>query len=253
MNTLIIQKPDKKVTLVRDANPIFLWHEAFLLTERKGGLSVGVKTLHYELLLKLKHFESEQRQVGTSALLVRSAVYVLASFCDEAVMNLDRDLAEDWQHSTLLSVLFQETIGGEGVFRIRDFCLQQLPEMLPVLELIYLCISFGFKGRYALEINATVSLKRIQQENYYCLSRYQGESLKLEQDLSRQISEKKSTKEPLTIGGVKKHLLWHVKPILLVGAVFLLMLYLTFSVLLSTHNKEVAEALYLPVGSGLSV
>lgn len=74
--------------------------------------------------------------------------YVFCIVFDEVVFSMLWGSISDWGKQSLLIILYNEVWGGEKVFQLFEYCLQNLYQCLYLLELLYLCISFGFEGCY---------------------------------------------------------------------------------------------------------
>ena len=79
----------------------------------------------------------------------------------------------------MLSQFFNETWGGATVFKIRQFCLENIHEYINLLEMIYVCLCLGFKGQYGTEPNGDTLLDRIKRETYQAIIDYRGDKLNL--------------------------------------------------------------------------
>jgi type IV/VI secretion system ImpK/VasF family protein len=74
-------------------------------------------------------------------------LFPLVVFCDEMVKNKYPEQASKWP--PLQKELFRIDNGGEAFYETLDDLLRK-PETIPfVYEVYYLCISYGFRGRYA--------------------------------------------------------------------------------------------------------
>jgi type IV/VI secretion system ImpK/VasF family protein len=74
---------------------------------------------------------------------VEDSQYALAAFIDE---SLAYNSSINWK-TKLQSSLFQTNIAGEEVFQRLD-TLMKLKDRKDVLEIYYMCLAFGYKGKY---------------------------------------------------------------------------------------------------------
>lgn len=155
--------------------------------------------------------------------------YIYCSLFDEAVLNLsDIDLS-DWQQRSLLSESFDETFGGETFFKLRQYCVDHLYDQIDVLELIYVCICFGFKGQYALIDRGQHQLDQICRESYELIRRFKGEAL-TDNFLDQWVAPTETIKRPK----------WKVAFFVLIGTALLFTLfYLTLIVHLRRSEQSV--------------
>jgi len=111
--------------------------------------------------------------------LVKSAKYVLCTFLDETVLQTEWGRDSTWSQQSLLAQFFNETWGGATVFKIRQFCLENIHEYIDLLEMIYICMCLGFKGQYGTDPNGETQLDRIKRETYQAIIDYRGDKLTL--------------------------------------------------------------------------
>lgn len=79
----------------------------------------------------------------------RLMAYAVIALCDEVVMSGSGALREFWAAQPLQLVYFGENTAGEDFFsRLEQ--VRQNPRQLDVLRVFYLCLMFGFRGRYAV-------------------------------------------------------------------------------------------------------
>jgi type VI secretion system protein ImpK len=127
--------------------------ECFMLIQQlrlarnvEDGQRLRSKTL--EVLARL---EREARDAGFDSETCRNAKFPLVAFLDEAVTGLsflDKDV---WLANPLQSELFGTNSAGEEFFRRLEELRRRPHENLAVLEIYYLCLVLGFKGKYHLD------------------------------------------------------------------------------------------------------
>src|SRR5512140_1968954 len=95
----------------------------------------------------LKRFERTAREAGYESDQVQVAKFALVAFLDEAVIGVPFAEKEAWTTNPLQAELFGLNSAGEEFFkRLGD--LRQRPQAnIPVLEVYYLCMVLGFKGK----------------------------------------------------------------------------------------------------------
>jgi len=109
-----------------------------------------VPGLRNQVLEEIKIFENNARLMGISTDVTYTSRYVLCTFIDEAVLNTIWGSSSAWASQSLLSTLHNETSGGETFFVILDKLLRDPNASLDLIELMFICISLGFKGSYAV-------------------------------------------------------------------------------------------------------
>lgn len=72
--------------------------------------------------------------------------YCLCAALDEAIMHT-QEVKENWTENTLLNIFYKETLGGERFYLILDNMLENPEENVNILEVLYLILCLGFKGK----------------------------------------------------------------------------------------------------------
>jgi len=109
-----------------------------------------INSLYQELVAELSQFERVVMQDNYSSEIVMTTRYVLCSALDEAVLSTPWGIESGWTQKSLLSTFHHENTGGVKVFLILDQLLQAPAQNIDLLELVYLCLSLGFEGKYKL-------------------------------------------------------------------------------------------------------
>lgn len=135
----------------------------------------NVGGLHQRLVNELKAFEVRAKEQGIKPEIVLSARYVLCTVLDEAVLNTPWGAESAWTQRTLLSIFHNETSGGEKFFLILDRMRDTPAENLYILELMYICISLGFEGKYRVIHRGRDMLEQIRDELYRIIRNHRGE------------------------------------------------------------------------------
>ncbi|MEX3774636.1 type IVB secretion system protein IcmH/DotU [Pseudomonas sp. MYb118] len=111
-------------------------------------------------------FQERALRDGAEESLVTTARYVLCTVVDEAIVTTTWGSVSDWSQMSLLSTFHNETFGGEKVFLLLERLLKSPVRHLPMLELIYLCLSLGFEGKYRVQVRGTVELEDLRDGLY---------------------------------------------------------------------------------------
>lgn len=119
--------------------------------------------LRAQLLECLRRFEEEAHAAGVAEEEVQLGRYVLCTALDEAVLSTPWGSAGDWSRQSLLVTLHNEAWGGEKAFRLLELCLQNPRQRLDLLELLYLCMSLGFEGRYRVMGDGRSQLEALRE------------------------------------------------------------------------------------------
>ena len=76
-----------------------------------------------------------------------------------------------WGSQSLVSTFHQEVRSGERFFDLLKQMRDNPGKFLPVLELMYLCLSLGFLGRYRLSPRGAGEIERVREETYAVIAR----------------------------------------------------------------------------------
>lgn len=148
--------------LVQAASPLLL-----LAGQMRGSVTpMDVEGLRHLALEEIRRFEGHARAAGIQNEIVIAARYVLCAGLDEAVLSTPWGAQSDWSQHPLLVALHREAWGGEKFFEMLDRISQDPARHLDLMELQYLCLAFGFNGKYHVADRGYEKLAAIQQELY---------------------------------------------------------------------------------------
>ena len=189
--------------------------------------------LRQRMIDEIKEFMANARNAGIHEKTVFRARYILCTTLDEVVLNTPWGRASQWSENSLLITFHNETWGGEKFFELLDAVIQDPRKNLHLLELMYLCLAFGFQGRYRLLDNGRSRLEEQRERVYNAIRTARGE---FERELA-----------PHWRGGGEQHNpliryvpLWVVAS---VAAALLLLAYTIFNWLLNDASDPVLSAL----------
>lgn len=138
-----------------------------------GRESLG--TVNDRLSSAVTQFETRALQCGVESSQVISARYVLCSVVDEAVVTTTWGNRSDWSKMSLLSRFHNETFGGEKVFQLLERLSRDPVKHLAILELMYLCLSIGFEGKYRIMERGASQLDIVRDALYRQIRQVRGE------------------------------------------------------------------------------
>jgi type VI secretion system protein ImpK len=78
------------------------------------------------------------------------AKFALAAFVDETVLTNDFPLKEEWEKYPLQLEYFGEHLAGNKFFERLESMLRQTEAAADAIEVYYVCLLLGFKGKYAV-------------------------------------------------------------------------------------------------------
>lgn len=96
------------------------------------------------------------------------AIYAIAAFMDEQILRSPWPARQQWMAQPLQLVYFRENTAGEGFFD-RLAALETDLERAHVVQIYYLCMTLGFRGKYA--VASTAELVSVQERTAAFLAR----------------------------------------------------------------------------------
>ena len=127
---------------------------------------MDVEGLRHLALEEIRRFEEHSRAAGIQNEIIMAARYALCASLDEAVLSTPWGAQSDWAQHPLLVALHREAWGGEKFFDMLDRVSQDPVRYVDLMELLYLCLAFGFGGKYQVQERGHERLASIQQELY---------------------------------------------------------------------------------------
>jgi type VI secretion system protein ImpK len=101
---------------------------------------------------------------------IREVKYALAAFVDETILSTNLPLREEWEKFPLQLEYFGEQLAGIKFFEHLDDLLNRIEREADVVEVYYVCLLLGFKGKYKVYMenelqgvieNTITQLKRV--------------------------------------------------------------------------------------------
>src|ERR1700730_232982 len=119
----------------------------------------------------MRSFEQRVRELGLPIELLRPAHYAICASLDDVVLNTPWGSTGTWAARSLVSSFHQEVRSGERFFDLLGQMRQNPGKFLPIIELMYLCMSLGFQGQYRLSPRGPAELDRLREETYAVIVR----------------------------------------------------------------------------------
>jgi type VI secretion system protein ImpK len=127
--------------------------------------------LRERAIQQVRAFEQTARNAGVPMEQIRPAHYALCASLDDVVLNTPWGSTGAWAAGSLVSTFHQEVRSGERFFDLLGQLRQNPGTFLPVLELMYFCLSLGFQGRYRLSPRGPGELERLREDLYTVITR----------------------------------------------------------------------------------
>lgn len=190
--------------------------------------------LKNSIIDKIRAFERKAEEFGVEKETIFWARYALCSALDEIVLSTPWGNQSAWRDQSLLITLHNEGWGGEKFFQLLQKLLQNPARNLDLLELMYICLAFGFEGRYRPLPDGFAQLQGVRDNLYRTIRNQHGES---EPDLSPRWQGITQRQNPL----VQYVPLWVVTAL---SGLLLLMIYGGFSLALNVKSDPLYAALH---------
>src|SRR5215813_9726266 len=179
----------------------------------------------------IRDFEVRARAAGTSPEKLIASRYALCTLIDETAANTPWGASGAWAQHGLLALFHNEVEGGEKFFQVLARLAENPQANLDVLELMYVCLQFGFEGRFRVVEGGARQLEAIRQRLLSIIRKQRGD---YERDLSASW-QGVGTSAQARLGWM---------PLWVVGAVTVLLLlgiYLGFKLSLSGASDTLAR------------
>ncbi|MCW8932453.1 MAG: type IVB secretion system protein IcmH/DotU [Gammaproteobacteria bacterium] len=134
-----------------------------------------VSALKYKLQDEIKHFEINAGRAGIENEKILQARYVICTTLDEIVASTPWGQESDWSQQSLLSLFHGETWGGEKFYLLLERFLKEPVKNLDILELMYICISLGFQGKYRVIDNGHAEVEHLREDLYRQLRSFKND------------------------------------------------------------------------------
>src|SRR5262245_10982777 len=130
--------------------------------------------LYQRTVRQMRLFEQETRDKGVPLEQLRPAHYALCASLDDVVLNTPWGNSGNWAAQSLVSTFHKEVRSGERFFDVLKQMCANPGRFLPVIKLMYMCMSLGFVGQYRLSRRGLGDLNRIREETYAVIMRQQA-------------------------------------------------------------------------------
>ncbi|PRA23044.1 hypothetical protein CQZ99_27120 [Pseudomonas poae] len=152
------------------------WELLLLVVQLKASSGrEPLQALNDRLSVAVTGFETRALHLGVDNGQVMSARYVLCSVIDEAVTTTAWGSRSDWSKISLLSRFHKETFGGEKFFQLLERLSRDPVKHMSILELMYLCLSMGFEGKYRVVERGVAQLETLRDALYRQIRQVRGD------------------------------------------------------------------------------
>ncbi len=117
----------------------------------------------------IRQFEQSAALAGVPRESIIAARYILCTFLDETAGSTPWGSVGVWASESLLVRFHNEAWGGEKVFMLLSKLAENPPKNKDLLELIYICLSLGFVGRYRVIDNGRAQVEQLRERLHLML------------------------------------------------------------------------------------
>jgi type VI secretion system protein ImpK len=192
-----------------------------------------IESLRDRVVAEINAFERRITPLGLSLQTIRAARYALCATIDDIVLNTPWGSRSLWTQRSMVGTFHNEVVGGDRFWDLLNERKKDAAINLDLLELLYLCITLGFEGKYRVLPRGASELILVREDLYRLIRNNRG-------DFERSLS-------PQWEGAPAAHrALRDLLPSWLVGLAtlgILALLYAMFTFLLNGRSDAAYEAL----------
>lgn len=144
-DTLLENAPDRR--LVELYSPCFV-HVLEMQETDALGETEALRRQIYDLL---DQCEEAAKEAGISSEDIEEAKFALVAFIDETILSSDWAGTDEWMKTPIQLELYDQFDAGEVFFERLEELREDPAYNAEVLEVYYLCMTLGFKGKYQLQ------------------------------------------------------------------------------------------------------
>lgn len=136
----------------------------FQLRQVDPNAAAAPETIHQRMRSFVDALMRRGPELGIPPQDVSDAAYALVALMDETALSKPEPFRSYWMGNLLQFHFFEENLAGDGFFT-RLEAIRNNPSRKSVLRIFYLCLLFGFQGRYRIRggelelMNLTESLQ----------------------------------------------------------------------------------------------
>ncbi|EHU9455389.1 type IVB secretion system protein IcmH/DotU [Vibrio vulnificus] len=145
-----------------------------LVTIKRQGTPRDINRFRQKLLYAFDAFRLRGLHLDYHPSVIEKSCFVLCAAFDEAVLYTAWGERARWENHSLLSKVFSQRDGGEAFFVLLEKASQQPNKLADFIELQYVLLALGFKGRFRHEDES--QLHDITARAYGLIRHYRSES-----------------------------------------------------------------------------
>ncbi len=135
--------------------------------------------LQTELVQEINTFQEAVKNHGYSTEYIIVCRYILCATIDEIISNTPWGSQGQWDSHSLLAAFNQDTQHQDKFFTIMERAIKEPALYIDLMELMYFCLSLGYKGQYRTTEHSQYQLEQITNNLYKHIRAYRGNFSKI--------------------------------------------------------------------------
>lgn len=130
--------------------------------------------LRNQLLNSLDQFAQQASSAGFDKDAISKGHYALCAIIDESILRTPWGQKSGWASQGFAMQFYRENNAGEKFFLGLNKLAEQPDRHIALIELFYVCICLGFRGRFALIQHGENDLDRLRKQIYQLIEKQRG-------------------------------------------------------------------------------
>ncbi len=130
--------------------------------------------LQSELIEEMNAFQENIKSHGYNTEYTLVCRYVICASIDELILSTSWGGQKNWEPYSLLGTYSQDTRHQENFFSILERAIKEPDYYIDLMELMYICLSMGYRGRYRSQEYDHAELEQITNALYKHIRAYRG-------------------------------------------------------------------------------
>jgi len=194
----------------------------------------NISKLQQELITEINTFQEAIKGHGYTAEYILVSRYALCATLDDIIINTAWGSQGKWDAYNLLLFFNQEKGHEERFFLILERIIKDPPLYIDVMELMYICLSLGYKGNLNATDFSTTQLEKLTHSLYKRIRAYRGDYNKILSPYPLRLSEQKR--------GIQKPRLTYGIP-LAITLMCIALLFIALGFILDTISNQAYQEL----------
>lgn len=130
--------------------------------------------LQKELIQEVETFQASLQSHGYNAEYIIVTRYILCAALDDIIANTTWGAQGQWDSHNLLAAFNQDMQHQDKFFTIMERAIKEPAVYIDLMELMYICLSMGYKGQYRSTEHNQYQLEQITNSLYKHIRAYRG-------------------------------------------------------------------------------